>query len=50
MNVDHPVSLSQELVHRFLKLGKPVANIRIGTVGSIQTLIPIRELVAEPSR
>ncbi len=50
MNIDHPISLAQESMHRLLELGKPIANIRIGAVGSIEALVSLGELVAKPSR
>jgi len=37
-------------MHRFLKLRKPVANIRIGTVGGIQAFVSLGKLVAKPRR
>ena len=50
MDIHDSISLSQEAMHCFLKLGKPVANVSIGTVGSIQAFIPIGKLKSKPRR
>jgi len=50
VDIDDSISITQKAVHRLLKLREPVANVRIGAVGSIQAFVSVGMLDAPPGR
>ena len=48
--VDNPIAFLQKTMHCLLKLWKPVADVCLKTVGSIQAFVSVWIFMTEPGR